>query len=1081
MAGKRDPDTPTDTEPKHMTSTPFSSDSKPDVAEMFKKMGDKLGWFQYNNLETAYKTLSKSSKKKSTKSRIKKETPNRRKDEELSKAKHFKENKTLGKDREQHKLSFNTSPLKENQSQNISSEDFLEPEPVPPRKSKACTDLTKEWRINQNSKKKLSRISIIPSAEAENISHGLITHGDKRYSISNADVGCPVQESTRIHSRQSIDNLLDNSEDSNRSCEGRNQSGELKQNISEEDSYRQLHIMKKRPNLGDDKVIDAMNLLKINRSKEEETQFYTTAHCEVSEQDLLFQTVMEDGDKSPSNDVSKSERRVEESENIQSEADSSVERLGGSDSSSYVELVDASAQVEKSCLSSSEIVEGSETASNSQGDSHHENSESSGKDSFCEKIVKVTEIQSQEDVSVGQVQGSSDSSYIEIADASLQTSVVSQSQKNHKQELGSDSSYVEVEERSLQTSTTNLSHKEGDRSSFSASEWDQISSENNDQGLIKGGNSESVTESLMKCDRICSEQNSSASNTRFSSDEDGSSDDSFTYLKEKLNSKENDASCKKMDGKISAIKMLNTDRMMEKCASHLDDSLPDIIPTETHSEKKRETRKKTDDCYAEFSSDSDNDVHDDQNSGAHRFEEVISSDSDNDLPERTSAVIPSIENVLSSDSDEDLQRVTGANKQGNTGLLSSDSDDFLSDIPYQNRKKTSVKKDRKTSTDHWRTPKHYRSDSSTDEEELESFFQKIKSQKTIPQEETPPKNKSLDDFIVDDDDVSSSENEADFYITTNTVFTTPHRKVEPIVLDDSEDDIFKSDIKPIKRKTKEKSQKTPASNRKRTERWEEEEEDRGREKYSFLKSLSIDTPDDHADREALRFSKNFKKMKEDLTKKLFKIYNDTVFDNQLPEDLQILWNNRLLKTAGYCVYRKNAKVHDSKTVRIELSTKVCDSAERVRDTLIHELCHAAVWLLHGKNDGHGPYWRIWAKKANLTHPEIPVIARCHSYSISTKYTYQCSKCGYSIGRHSKSLDTSRKVCGFCHGEFVLLNNQKMSRGSASTPATPRTPNKFAMYVKENYSTVKEKEKDLKHGDIMKLLGKQFAEKNKISS
>lgn len=58
MAGKRDPDTPTDTEPKHMTSTPFSSDSKPDVAEMFKKIGEKLGWFQYNNLETAYKTVS---------------------------------------------------------------------------------------------------------------------------------------------------------------------------------------------------------------------------------------------------------------------------------------------------------------------------------------------------------------------------------------------------------------------------------------------------------------------------------------------------------------------------------------------------------------------------------------------------------------------------------------------------------------------------------------------------------------------------------------------------------------------------------------------------------------------------------------------------------------------------------------------------------------------------------------------------------------------------------------------------------------------------------------------------------------
>ena len=35
-----------------------------------------------------------------------------------------------------------------------------------------------------------------------------------------------------------------------------------------------------------------------------------------------------------------------------------------------------------------------------------------------------------------------------------------------------------------------------------------------------------------------------------------------------------------------------------------------------------------------------------------------------------------------------------------------------------------------------------------------------------------------------------------------------------------------------------------------------------------------------------------------------------------------------------------------------------------------------------------------ARKANKSHPEIPVIARCHSYSINTKYTYECSQCGY---------------------------------------------------------------------------------------
>lgn len=42
------------------------------------------------------------------------------------------------------------------------------------------------------------------------------------------------------------------------------------------------------------------------------------------------------------------------------------------------------------------------------------------------------------------------------------------------------------------------------------------------------------------------------------------------------------------------------------------------------------------------------------------------------------------------------------------------------------------------------------------------------------------------------------------------------------------------------------------------------------------------------------------------------------------------------------------------------------------------------------------FYTFRAKKANLTHPEIPVIARCHNYSISTKYTYQCSKCGYRL-------------------------------------------------------------------------------------
>ena len=46
---------------------------------------------------------------------------------------------------------------------------------------------------------------------------------------------------------------------------------------------------------------------------------------------------------------------------------------------------------------------------------------------------------------------------------------------------------------------------------------------------------------------------------------------------------------------------------------------------------------------------------------------------------------------------------------------------------------------------------------------------------------------------------------------------------------------------------------------------------------------------------------------------------------QLPSDLPIEWNKRLLRTAGYCVYKRNPKNSEDRSVRIELSTKVCDS------------------------------------------------------------------------------------------------------------------------------------------------------------
>ncbi|NWH85297.1 ACRC protein, partial [Aegithalos caudatus] len=91
---------------------------------------------------------------------------------------------------------------------------------------------------------------------------------------------------------------------------------------------------------------------------------------------------------------------------------------------------------------------------------------------------------------------------------------------------------------------------------------------------------------------------------------------------------------------------------------------------------------------------------------------------------------------------------------------------------------------------------------------------------------------------------------------------------------------------------------------------------------------------------ASHYVKNFKKNKEELAQKLYRLFNSTIFEQKLPEDMVITWNKKMRKTAGYCVTGQRERPEGKRYARIELSEKVCDSADRLRDTLIHEVCHA---------------------------------------------------------------------------------------------------------------------------------------------
>jgi predicted SprT family Zn-dependent metalloprotease len=130
-----------------------------------------------------------------------------------------------------------------------------------------------------------------------------------------------------------------------------------------------------------------------------------------------------------------------------------------------------------------------------------------------------------------------------------------------------------------------------------------------------------------------------------------------------------------------------------------------------------------------------------------------------------------------------------------------------------------------------------------------------------------------------------------------------------------------------------------------------------------------------------------KNVRNELLRECYNKLNEGAFENKLPKDMKLIWNSKLTATGGYC---KNS-IKDQ-TSQIELSTKVCDTPERMRDVLAHEMCHAATFLLNGILDGHGSIWKNWAARVNFTFKQIPKITVYHSYQIKKKFIYKCQRC-----------------------------------------------------------------------------------------
>jgi hypothetical protein len=108
--------------------------------------------------------------------------------------------------------------------------------------------------------------------------------------------------------------------------------------------------------------------------------------------------------------------------------------------------------------------------------------------------------------------------------------------------------------------------------------------------------------------------------------------------------------------------------------------------------------------------------------------------------------------------------------------------------------------------------------------------------------------------------------------------------------------------------------------------------------------------------------------------------------------VEITLASRILKSFGMCVCVESTTTTSSDHWLTRDALRVVD---KVRDTLLHEMCHAAEFLINGTTGDHSPAFYAWAARAERAFPGIPKVTRCHNYEIDYEYKYQCTNvlCG----------------------------------------------------------------------------------------
>ncbi|KIX06898.1 uncharacterized protein Z518_04874 [Rhinocladiella mackenziei CBS 650.93] len=242
-------------------------------------------------------------------------------------------------------------------------------------------------------------------------------------------------------------------------------------------------------------------------------------------------------------------------------------------------------------------------------------------------------------------------------------------------------------------------------------------------------------------------------------------------------------------------------------------------------------------------------------------------------------------------------------------------------------------------------------------------------------------------------------------------------------------------------------------------------------------------------RAALSQKKDFDARKKQLAVDLLYELDTKVANSQLGKlasstgGVQIKWSKTLRSTAGRANWKRSvikpsgSPVKDTEQIgpgvtvqhyaTIELAEKIIDCEGRLVNTLAHEFCHLANFMISNVRDQpHGASFKKWSAKvtAHLRQSDVDIwrqvnVTTKHNYVINHKYLWVCigrdrtrtmdflnldedEGCGAEYGRHSKSIDTEKHRCGRCKGRLLQVRprlraspRKKLSEESAGTSSS----------------------------------------------